>query len=80
MLKEVTDSLAAVINQKQEDIERRNIIQLDSLHEQLSRLSALLLPSPSAADVTNSRNQHPNLNPLRGSEICVGKLLVRALL
>ena len=60
VLEQVTESLINVVNKKQDDIEERNSAQLDSLHEQLSLLSSLLLPSASsAADVPMLPNQRP---------------------
>ena len=56
VVEKVTESLIKVFNDKQDDIEKRTSVQLDSLHEQLSLLSRQLLPS--AADVPKSPNQH----------------------
>ena len=57
MFEKVTESLVNVMNKKQDDTERKTSAQLDSLHEQISNLSTLLLPS--VADVPTSLYQNP---------------------
>ena len=45
VLEKATESLVKVVYEKQDEVEKRNTAQLESLHEELSRLSSLLLPS-----------------------------------
>ena len=68
VLEQVTESLVNVVNKKQDEIEERNSAQLDSLHEQLTLLSSLLLPS-SAADIPKSANQCPQ-PPQNQCDVC----------
>ena len=45
VLEKATESVVNVVYEKQNEVEKRNTAQLESLHEELSRLSSLLLPS-----------------------------------
>ena len=63
VVKEITETLIKTFSQKQDDLEQRTTATLDSLHEQLTMLSNVLLP-PSNSQPRGSQSTPNQSLPL----------------
>ena len=62
-MKEITETLIKTFSQKQDDLEQRTTATLDSLHEQLTMFSNVLLP-PSNSQPRGSQSTPKQSLPL----------------
>ena len=75
VLKEATEALVKIFNQKQDDLEKRSNASFDNLSQQLSMISSLLLPSGHVHEQQQQqdppavpRNQATALSPSQSSQ------------